>query len=306
MLGMLAMAAAPTWLDGQQFGRARKFTMDLVCGTIGVRANLREAIRLAAAHGFESVAPDATQLARLEPSELDALLGDLKFHRLVWGASGLPVDFRRGEDEFLTGLRDLPRLAGALQRAGVARVGTWISPSHDDLTYLANFQQHVRRLRETAKLLNEYGLRFGLEYVGTKTLWTSRRHSFVHSMAECRELIDAINVPNMGLVLDSWHWYTAQESADDLLALKNHDVVACDLNDAPRNVPIESQIDSRRELPAATGVIDLRTFLRALVQIEYDGPVRAEPFNQELNELDDDVAVAATAAAIRRAFALVA
>jgi hypothetical protein len=41
------------------------------------------------------------------------------------------------------------------------------------------------------------------------------------------------------------------------------------------------------------------------VKIEYDGPVRAEPFNRELNELDDEPAVAATAAALRKAFTLV-
>ncbi len=61
-------------------------------------------------------------------------------------------------------------------------------------------------------------------------------------------------------------------------------------------------MDSRRELPAATGVIDVATFLRALVTIGYDGPVRAEPFNQPLNDLDDDAAVRATADALRKAF----
>ena len=52
-------------------------------------------------------------------------------------------------------------------------------------------------------------------------------------------------------------------------------------------------------------MIDLKGFLRALVQIGYDGPVRAEPFNQTLNEMDDDMAVATTAKAMRKAFALV-
>ena len=65
------------------------------------------------------------------------------------------------------------------------------------------------------------------------------------------------------------------------------------------------QIDSRRELPAATGVIDLKAFLGALVAIGYDGPVRAEPFNKKLNDMNDDDAIAATAAALRKAFALV-
>ena len=52
-------------------------------------------------------------------------------------------------------------------------------------------------------------------------------------------------------------------------------------------------------------MINLKEFLEVLVEIEYDGPIRAEPFNQTLNEMDDETAVAATAKAMRRAFALV-
>jgi sugar phosphate isomerase/epimerase len=109
----------------------------------------------------------------------------------------------------------------------------------------------------------------------------------------------------VGFVLDSWHWYNARETAEDLLTLTNHDVIACDLNDAPAGVPIDEQQDGRRELPAATGVIDLKAFLGALVRIGYDGPIRAEPFNQELNALEDEAALKATAAAMKKAFALV-
>ena len=92
---------------------------------------------------------------------------------------------------------------------------------------------------------------------------------------------------------------------NEIEAETNHDVIACDLNDAPAGVPIDQQQDGRRELPAATGVIDLKAFLGALVQIGYDGPIRAEPFNQQLNAMDNQAALEATAAAMKKAFALV-
>ena len=96
-------------------------------------------------------------------------------------------------------------------------------------------------------------------------------------MAEMRELIAAIDQPNVGLLLDSWHWYTAHETEADLLSLKGVEVVACDLNDAPSaGIPVDEQKDKRlRDLPCATGVIDLKAFLGALVKIGYDGPVCA-------------------------------
>jgi sugar phosphate isomerase/epimerase len=49
-------------------------------------------------------------------------------------------------------------------------------------------------------------------------------------------------------------------------------------------------------------VIDVKTFLNALVKIGYDGPVRAEPFNAALRAMPREAAVAATATAMRKAF----
>ncbi len=283
----------------------RKFTLDLACGAIGVRADQREAIRLAAEHGFESVGPSAGFLAGLSAGELDELAMDMKAKGLAWGAAGLSVNFRGGDDAFRAGMQRLPDLAAGLRRAGVTRVGTWLTPCHRDMTYMANFRQHARRLREVAKALGDHGQRLGLEYVGPKTSWTATQHPFVHTMAETKDLIAEIGCDNVGITLDAWHWYNARESEADLLTLENDDVVACDLNDAPAGVPLDEQVDLRRELPAATGVIDLKVFLGALVKIGYDGPIRAEPFNQALREMPAEQAVAATAAAMKKAFALV-
>ncbi|MFV1968694.1 MAG: sugar phosphate isomerase/epimerase family protein [Pirellulaceae bacterium] len=305
-IGGLGMAGTSAFVSRVRADTAkRRFTMDLACGRIGVRANLQEAIRLAHANGFESVEPPANQLAKLSATELHDLRAEMANKNLVWGAAGLPVDFRKDDERFRAGLAALPPIAQGLQRAGVTRVGTWISPNHDSRTYIANFKQHASRLREVAKILGDFGQRFGLEYVGPKTLWTASRHAFIHSMAETKELIAEIRQSNVGFVLDSWHWYTAHETGEDLLTLTNEDVVACDLNDAPAGVPVDEQVDNRRELPAATGVIDLKSFLKALVEIGYDGPVRAEPFNRDLNAMDNEPATAATAVAMKKAFALV-
>ena len=145
----------------------------------------------------------------------------------------------------------------------------------------------------------------GLEYVGPKTLWSSKKYPFIHTMPEAQELISAIDVKGVGLILDSWHWYTAHESKADILALTNDEIVAVDLNDAPAGLQIDEQIDQKRELPMSTGVIDLSSFLNALNQIRYDGPVRAEPFNAELRNMPAEQAVQSTATAMKKAFALI-
>jgi sugar phosphate isomerase/epimerase len=280
-------------------------TIDLVCGNIGVKATLPEAIALAAKYGFESVAPDAGYLDKLSDGQLADLRSELKEKHLAFGAASLPVDFRGDDATFRSGLKTLPGVARALQRGGVTRMGTWLRPVDNRLTYRANFHQHADRLREVAAVLGDHGLRLGLEYVGPKTSWTSGRFPFVHTMTEMRELIAAVGRDNVGLVLDSWHWYCAGESPDDIRALSNRDVVAVDLNDAPAGIPVDQQKDSVRDLPCATGVIDLKVFLGALLAIGYDGPVRAEPFKAELRKLPPDEAVAKTAQAMKAAFALI-
>ena len=285
--------------------RRRRMTRDLVCGNLGVKATQREAIDFASRHGFESVFPDAGELGRLSDAELAGLLGDMKAKALVFGAGFLAVDFRKDDATFARGLGELPGFARGLQRAGVQRVGTWLPPASDTLTYRQYFALHARRLREVARVLQDHGLRLGLEYVGPKTAWASRRYPFLHTLAETRELIAEIGAPNVGLVLDSWHWYHAGDSAADVAALTNQDVVAVDLNDAPAGVPRDQMIDSARELPLATNVIDVPAFLRALVAIGYDGPVRAEPFNEPLRKMPAEEAVTATALAMKKALSLV-
>jgi sugar phosphate isomerase/epimerase len=187
----------------------------------------------------------------------------------------------------------------------VTRVATWLSPSHASLTYVANFRRHAQRLREAAKVLADHGIRLGLEYVGPKTSWSAGRFPFIHTMAEMKDLIAEIGGTNVGFLLDCWHWYTAQETRADLLSLRNEDVVCVHVNDAPAGVPVDQQVDNRRDLPAATGVIDLKAFLGALVEIGYDGPILAEPFRADLRRLPRDEALGLVAAAMKKASALV-
>ena len=268
-----------------------------------MKANQREAIDYAAKYGFDRVDADGRFLGSLSDADLDKLLADMREKRVGWALAGLPVEFRKDDETFAKGVAALPDYARALKRAHVERVTTWVLPSDATHTYLANFRSHSKRLRECAKILDGEGLRFGLEYVGPRTLLVANRFPFVHTMAEMRELIADINQANVGLVLDSWHWHNAGDSAKDILALRASDVVSVDLNDAPAGVPMDQLIDGKRELPAATGVIDVKTFLGSLKEIGFRGPVRAEPFNEAVRKMSADDALRSTKAALDKAFA---
>jgi sugar phosphate isomerase/epimerase len=281
----------------------RGMQLHLSCGALGIKATQREAIDLAAKHGFDVVDADGRYLSGLSQPELATLLDYAKSRHIGWAMAGLPVEFRKDDAAFSDGIKTFPAYVQGIQRAGVRKVTTWIMPASAQRTYLENFHVHAQRLGQIAKVLQDSGLRLGIEYVGPKTLWASQRYPFIHTMAEMKELIAAMKQPNVGLVLDSWHWYNSGESKDDLLTLQGKDVVSVDLNDAPAGIPVDQQIDGKRELPAATGVIDIKAFLGALEKIGYDGPVRAEPFNQAVREMTPDNAASAAIQALKKAFA---
>jgi len=306
--GSAALAAAMALQGKVQASSVpqRAFKIAITPGSIGVIvASQRELNGLAHRHGFEAVEPLPAEIAAMSSAQLSELGADLQAKQLVWAAAGLPVDFRKDEATFRAGLNDLPKIAAGLQRAGVRRVGTWLMPCSDELIYRANFKQHVARLSEIARILKDHDLRFGLEYVGTQRVLVGRKYPFVHTLAETRELIAELGQGNVGLVLDSWHWWQAGDTAAELKALKNGDIVSVDLNDAPKDIPKGQQKDGERELPVATGVIDTAGFLGALVVVAYDGPVRAEPFNKIVNALDNDPACAVSFAAMRQAVSLI-
>lgn len=287
---------------GNAQAATRKFTIAFVPGSIGIKADQGRSIELAAEYGFESVQPFGPQLLN---EGVGRYVEALKSNNLKWAAARLSVSLHGDEDTYSSALAKLPQEAKALNQAGVTRVGTDISSSSDTLNYLDNFKLTSRRLRETASVLEDHGLRLGLEYLGTKRLWTARRHAFVHSMKECQQLIAEAGKSNVGLVIDSWHWWTARDTIDDIIKLSNSEIVSADLNDAPRGIERELQYDNQRELPATTGMIDAKAFLGAFVKIGYDGPIRAEPFNKRLDDMDDEQASETTAAAMKKAFALV-
>jgi len=282
----------------------RAMTIDFAWWALGIEADQRRAAELALAHGFESVGAAGGELSRMSDGDLAGLLALMEERGLKWGAANLPVDFRFDEERFRGSMAGLGDFARGLKRAGVTRVGTWLIPGSATSTYRRYFDLVSGRLREIATVLDGEGLRLGLEYVGPKTSWTRLRYPFVHTLAETLELVEEVGVASVGLVLDSWHWFLAGDTVDQIRALRNEQVVAVDLNDAPAGIPNDEQKDGSRELPAATGVIPTGDFLSALREIGYDGPVRAEPFNEPLNALPDEEAAAATAAAMRKAFAL--
>ncbi len=256
---------------------------------IGIRdLPLEGTVALAAAHGFAGIDLDIREAAALARARgLDhvrRLFADAGVRPGQWG---LPVAWR-DDARWRADLAELPELAALGVALGCARTSTFMPSGSDERPYAENFAWHVERFRPIAEALREQGCRLGIEFLGPKTLRARFRHEFIHTLDALLELRDAIGAGNVGVLLDAWHLYTAGGAPADVARLDARDVVVVHVNDAPAGIPRDAQIDSVRELPLATGVIDLPGFMGALRALGYDGPVTVEPFNQALDAVARD------------------
>ena len=90
----------------------------------------------------------------------------------------------------------------------------------------------------------------------------------------------------MGFKLDALHWYTSGAGLLDIEKFFPGEVVYVELNDGLKGDYDRFTLpEFQRELPGATGTIDIAGMLGKLDAIGFDGPVVVEPWNAQLREM---------------------
>ncbi len=269
---------------------------------LGITTDLAGSIALAKRHGFAgvefSLAETATLVAQHGPEHVRAMFEDAEIRP---GHFGLELDLRGEEASYQKGLSTLRRHIVIAPRIGCHRTAVAISPVSDTLPYEQNFSWWVKRLGPVAQILADQDCRLGLEFIGPKTKRIGAKYEFAHTQSQMLELAHAVG-HNIGLLHDSWHWYTSGGTLRDVHRLHAQDIVVVHVNEAPTGIDPDAQIDNQREMPMATGVIDLGGYIRMLDHIGYDGPVTVEPFSARVRALDPHEACAEAAASLQKAF----
>lgn len=256
-------------------------------------------VYLGKVHGFDAV--DAFVPFFQDASTRERFVHLVSEAGLRFGLAGLPVPLgtRTDDDDFARLVSIVSELAPALAEAGATTMSAWLAPANDESPFDDTFDLHRRRLDALAPILRAHGLRLALEYVGPATWRAPFRHPFISDLDGMRALIASLDDPaSFGFLLDTFHWYTAGETLDQIAALDPAQILAVDLNDAPVGVARHDQLDMERAQPGATGVIDAAGFVEVLARIGYTGPVQSEPFSAGLREQPEEERVVEARAAL--------
>lgn len=277
---------------------------NLSSGAIGIRANMKEGLELARTAGFEGLDLDIGEAGEIAAEH------SVQFVKELWAEAGIKmggwgfgVNWRGSDADYYAGLAQLPARAELAAELGCYRTTTVVGPASNDMTYQENWDFSVKRLRPIAEILKEHGHSLGLEFIGPATSRKSAKHLFAYSMDAMLGLAAAVGTGNVGLLFDTWHWYTCRSTIDDVRKLSTADVVYVHINDAPAGINADEQIDNIRCLPAETGVIPLTELMHILTDIGYEGPVTPEPFSKTVNAMEPIDAAKATGASLDKVWA---
>ena len=257
---------------------------------IGIHAGLQDNLNLAKSAGFEGLDLDIDEASSLTQRHSIDYVKDLWWESgLKTGGWGFPIDWKGSDAEFQTGLEAFPSLAELAANLGCHRTTTQVF-NWSNAPFNENWDFHIKRLKPAAEILKDYGHSLGLEFIGPAASRRMHRFSFAYDMNVVLDLAASIGTGNVGLLFDTWHWYTCRSTLDDVRRLTKDEVIYVEVNDAPVGVNPDDLLDDERCLPGETGVIPSAEILQILDQIGYDGPVTPEPCNDEVNSMASSAA----------------
>ncbi len=250
---------------------------------VGGKVPWPEFARLAARLGYGGVDVPLGGAMKAGTAESKSLFEHLRLHPTVLD---FPVNFRKDDAAFRA---DLEKLAPAAQfgaAIGCPRMCTWIPPS--SASPKAELRKvYKERFAAAADVLAGAKVRLGLEFIGPLHARKSAPHEFIWRMNEMLEFATECG-PNVGLLLDSWHWHHAGAKPSDILAAGKQRIVHVHLADSA-DLPPEQIRDNQRLVPGE-GVVDFVGFLQALKKIGYQDGLSPEVFGRLNDKTPEEAA----------------
>jgi 2-keto-myo-inositol isomerase len=138
-------------------------------------------------------------------------------------------------------------------------------------------EESVRTLRELSGIAEAFGVGLAFEFLG-------QRDCSVQTLALADEIVRETARENVGLVIDSFHFYAGGSTIESIEALDPARLFIFHINDA-EDLPRERLEDRHRLLPGL-GILPLKEIVGALRRIDFDRVASVEIFRPEYWERD--------------------
>jgi sugar phosphate isomerase/epimerase len=239
-------------------------------------------IRLAAKVGYGGVDWDLGPAKTAGIDAMKALFSELKIRPTITNLPmARPLPFGGEAQAFQQALSQLADDAAFCAAIGCQKMMVVLSPTGP----LPKEEQRkvVRdRMAAVSEVLQKSKLRLGLEFLGVQQFRMGREgapppNPFIWTLPETVALAKDCG-PNIGAILDVWHWHHSGGTVADIQATDKDRIVHVHISDA-RPQPPEEVRDNQRVMPGE-GSIDLVGFLQALKKVGYADGVSPEPLGR--------------------------
>jgi|SoiMethySBSTD1v2_1073268.scaffolds.fasta_scaffold29135_2 sugar phosphate isomerase/epimerase len=263
--------------------------------------------RLAAKVGFGGVDWDFGPMKTAGVDAAKALFAELKIKPTIASLPmARPFPFSGEQPAFQQALTQLADDAAFCSAIGCQKMMV-VLPASSSLPKDEQRKIARDRLAAISEVLQKTNVRLGIEFLGVQQFRTQRpdgppTHPFIWNLPEAVALAKDSG-PNIGVILDVWHWHHSGSTVNDILAAGKDRIVHIHLSDAKAQPPEEVR-DNQRLMPGE-GVINLTGFLQALKKIGYDGGISPEPLGRVPQEMSPEegakLALDTTTAAMKKA-----
>jgi sugar phosphate isomerase/epimerase len=246
--------------------------------------------RLAAKVGYGGVDWDFGPMKAAGVEATKALFGELKIQPTIANLPmARPLPFSGEQAAFQPALTQLSEDAAFSSAIGCDKMMV-VLPASSSLPKEEQRKIARDRLAAISEVLRKSNLRLGIEFLGVQQFRTPRpdgppMNPFIWNLPEAVALAKDSG-PNIGVILDVWHWHHSGSTIDDILAAGKDRIVHVHVSDAKAQPPEEVR-DNQRLMPGE-GVINLVGFFQALKKIGYDGGVSPEPLGRVPQEMSPE------------------
>ena len=244
--------------------------------SLGISGRLNELIELALTYRFRGFDLELEPLVQQAESRgVEHATRFLSGGIIEIGGFDLDLDLIAKDEAFEAELKRLPAIADVARAVGAKTAILTVSPYCGWRQYHETFQLHCERIARIATALAESGVRIALNFLAPTHHREDHGAQFIATPDSLLTLIKMIDQPQVGLCVDTWHWYVGGGLVSQIEGFPGEKVFAVRVADLPQESDLGCVTEQDRLLPGETDTVPNNQWIEWLRSQDYEGAVTA-------------------------------